>query len=97
MIEPREFDLCEDKLACLLFTQGEFEIIVRKGREYVKRINPKYKEKEISQIDGCVLRLVLEKCRERYCFDTTGELNTEYDLLADVKRFVMTGRFLCMV
>ncbi len=97
MLNRREFNLCEEKLAELLFLQNEFDIIVKKGREYVKRINPRFKEKEAIEIDGCVLRLVLEKCRERYCFDTTGKLNTEYDLLCDVKRFVVTGRFLCVV
>ncbi len=93
----KDAQISEEKLRELLFCAEEFEMVLRKGREYVVYINPKLKEEPRAVIDECVARLVIERCRQRFEFDFTGNLGSERKLMQDIKRFVQQGRFLCIV
>lgn len=96
-MERKTESISDEKIKELLFYSSEFEIVLKKGREYVCRINPKLKDGPRIVIDEFVSKLVIEKCQQRFRFDSTGTLNTEYDVLKDVKRFVVLGRFLRIV
>ncbi|MBQ8622851.1 MAG: hypothetical protein IJ424_00500 [Oscillospiraceae bacterium] len=90
-------EISEEKVRQLLFEADEFAIILKRGRRYVTYINPEYKKMPIEITDECVAKLVVERCRQRFEFDTTGNLVCEYKLMQDIKMLVQRGMFLYTV